>query len=177
MTGHCEFLGWLQGMKSGEHLDRIAVELHVLAALDLNDLTFRNAVCAHDIGVSLRAYDHGACFLGNIGNIGDVIPMAVTNQNVIHFFDLLVDHRFIHLNPSRRIELSSKETSRDSLKVRIDEDCPIAETDFPPVGAKPLEIHAGCAGTTILVRRLSAIGYTGEEERSRTRCPSHETCA
>src|SRR6516164_9481351 len=83
MTGHREFLGWPQGMKPGEHLNGIAVELHILAALDLNDLTFRNAVGAHDIGVGLRAYDHGTCFLGDIRNIGDVIPMAVTNQNVI----------------------------------------------------------------------------------------------
>src|SRR5262245_55874646 len=177
MAGHRELLGRPHRMKRWENLDGVAIELHILAALDLNDLALRHAVSPHDIGVGLRADDHGSRLLGNIRGVDDVVPVTMTDQNVVDFLDVLIDHRLIHLDRSPRVELPSEKSRRYTFEIGIDKNRPIAEADFPGVGAEPLKIYACCTGTPTLARRFGAVCETGQQPRSGTRRPSHKASA
>src|SRR5712691_1013706 len=67
MARHRVLLRRAERMQPREDLDGIAIELHVLAALDLNDLPLGYPGGAHHVGVGLRSDHLSTVFLAMRG--------------------------------------------------------------------------------------------------------------
>ena len=91
MARHRVLLVAAHRVHAGEHLDRVAVELHVLAALDLNDLALRHAGGAHAVGVGLGADHHRVRLHRDVRHIRHVVPVSVTDENLVRLLHMLVD--------------------------------------------------------------------------------------
>ena len=167
MAGHCVLLDRPHRVETREHLDGVPVELHVLAAFHLHDLLLGDAGRAQHVSVGLRADHHRAGLLRDDGDVGEMVPVAMADEDVVCLADVLIDQALVGRDRRVRVELAAEESAVETAEPGIDEDGLPAEGDLPAVRAEPLEPHPASARSTALGRGLGSLREPGE----------HQTCS
>jgi hypothetical protein len=123
-----------------------------------------DTVGAEHVDVGLRADYRRSGLLGDVRHVGDVIEVAVADQDMVGARDVLVDHGGLERQPGVRVRLAAEETGVGAAEPGVEEDRAVLEADLPGVRPHPSEVHAGRARASAPRRRLGALGQPGQHE-------------
>ena len=111
-------------MHAFDDLNREFFEIEIFTAADGDELRLVHAASQRNIRRRPRADDFGTEFLGDERNVGDMIRVAVSGENIIGALDHFQHRRFIGFPFGAGIRLSAS-------KKRIDENDRLADLNLP----------------------------------------------
>src|SRR5262249_33783236 len=137
MPGDGVLLRWSHRVQAREHFDRVPLKLHELPALDLNDLAFCDAGRTQHVGMRFGADDLRAGLLRDVWNVPHVIPVAMTDENLVGLTNALIDDGLLDFESGTRVEFPREEPGVETTEPWIEENGLVSERDLPPVGPEP----------------------------------------
>src|SRR5262249_49093554 len=134
---------------------------------------------AQQIGVRLGADDHRVRLLRDVRDVREVIPVAMTDEDLIRLLHVRIDQRRVGRQNGVGVELVLQKPGREAIEPRIEQDGLASEADLPTIRAEPREVYSRAAGAPPGRRGLRALGDARQQQRataSDERCAGGEAC-